>query len=181
LTHLVELNLNRDTLPDAIVWARKLQEYTESKDIRDTISQELVSALGALASVHFAIASEPRNLALLRASEQEFADIEAMSVRLGLEFQMYTAMSQRARCFWYQRRYPEAKALFETVIKAVGPKFGTLAGNSEFNYAEMMKEQRNKKEAIRLYTSALHRYEDLGDTASAEDARRDLRRLAGAS
>lgn len=180
LTHLVELNLNRETLPGAIIWARKLQEHTESNDIRGTISQELVSALGALASVNFAIASEPRDVDLLRASEQEFADIEVMCKQLGLEFQRYTAMSQRARCFWYQRRYTEAKVLFETVIKAVGPEFGTLAGHSEFNYAEMMKEQGKKTEAIRLYTSAMRRYEDLGDTASAEDARRELRKFAGA-
>jgi len=179
LTHLVELNLNRHTLADTLIWARRLHEHTDSKAIRGTISAELVSALGALASVNFAIASEQHELTLLRESERDFANIEEMAMRLDLDLQRYTAMSQRARCLWYQRRYHEATALFETLIKATGSEFGKLAADSEYNYAIMMHEQHNKKEAIRLHKSALRRYEDLGDTASAEDARRELRALAG--
>jgi nucleoside phosphorylase len=182
-THLVELNLNRSSLKEAIDWGRRLLEHTKKPALWDPMTAELLSALGALSSIKLAVGLKMQQVGdrecvrQLKAAEEEFLKVEKLADDGGLVFHKYVSMSQRARCLWYQSEHGKASEIFETLVKLAQVQFGKLAADTQFNYACMLREQGRNEKARRLFQNACRRYVELGDTASANDAREQIREL----
>jgi tetratricopeptide (TPR) repeat protein len=180
LQHLVELEVARANVPDAMRYARQLAKTFDTLEAFGSQAGHLsLAARGTVANVTILRATykDPKAPRFARRALEEFKRLEQAAEKEQVRSVALQARAAQAQALALLHRTTAAEAAFDNVIGECSDDFLKIAADCEYNRAEMRAAVGDIPGARAAYRKAIRRYERAGDSASVVDAERELRKL----
>lgn len=180
LTHVVELHINRGKIDDAHALSTRLHgAVRDLEQLMGGPSDVSTAGTGALARVTFELGKESESREMLRAAEQSFTELVAAGRVLRQPHMVFAALMGKAEAVRYQDRLEDAEALLrDAIAEAEKGHLAKMKADGLYTLALIQEERNRITDALASMTAAGTQYQQLNDTASAEDAAEQLHRIS---